>query len=61
MEALDAITKRRAVRSYTDQPVDDATVDALLRVALAAPTGSAHRPGACWSCATPRGAWRSPS
>ncbi len=40
MEALDAITKRRAVRSYTDQPVDDATVDALLRVALAAPTGS---------------------
>ena len=40
MEALDAITKRRAVRSYTDQPVDDATLDALLRVALAAPTGS---------------------
>ena len=40
MDALDAITKRRAVRSYTDQPVDDATLDALLRVALAAPTGS---------------------
>jgi len=40
MEALNAITKRRAVRTYTDQPVDDATLDALLRVALAAPTGS---------------------
>jgi len=40
MEALDAITKRRAVRTYTDLPVDDATLDALLRVALAAPTGS---------------------
>ncbi len=40
MDVLDAITKRRAVRSYTDQPVDDATLDALLRVALAAPTGS---------------------
>ena len=40
MDAMDAITKRRAVRSYTDQPVDDATLDALLRVALAAPTGS---------------------
>jgi len=40
METLDAITKRRAVRSYTDQPVDDATLDVLLRVALAAPTGS---------------------
>ena len=40
MEALDAITKRRAVRTYTDRPVDDATIDTLLRVALAAPTGS---------------------
>jgi nitroreductase len=40
METLDAITKRRAVRTYTDQPVDDATLDELLRVALAAPTGS---------------------
>jgi len=40
METLDAITKRRAVRTYTDQPVDDRTLDELLRVALAAPTGS---------------------
>lgn len=40
MEALDAITKRRAVRTYTDQPIDDDTLDRLLRVALAAPTGS---------------------
>jgi nitroreductase len=40
MEALDAITKRRAVRTNTDLPVDDATLDELLRVALAAPTGS---------------------
>ncbi len=40
MEALDAIAMRRAVRTYTDQPVDDATLDDLLRVALAAPTGS---------------------
>jgi nitroreductase len=39
MDAFDAIRKRRAVRKYTDAPVDDATVDRLLRLALSAPTG----------------------
>ena len=55
MEALDAITKRRAVRTYTDQPVDDATLDALLRVALAAPTGSGAQ---AWSLLVVRDADR---
>ena len=40
MNVVDAIRKRRAVRTYTDRPVDDATVDRLLRLALSAPTGS---------------------
>ncbi len=40
MEALEAIRKRKAVRTYTDRPVDDAVLDKLLRVALVAPTGS---------------------
>ncbi|HWH15498.1 MAG TPA: nitroreductase family protein [Miltoncostaeaceae bacterium] len=39
MDALEAIRKRRAVRTYTDQPVDDETIDRLLRLALRAPTG----------------------
>jgi len=39
MDALEAIRKRRAVRTYTDQPVDDEVVDRLLRLALRAPTG----------------------
>lgn len=40
MEALEAIRRRRAVRTYTDRPVDDETLDRLLRLALVAPTGS---------------------
>lgn len=39
MDALEAIRLRRSVRRYTDRPVDDATVDRLLRLALLAPTG----------------------
>lgn len=39
MEALEAIRKRRAVRTYTDRPVDEETLDRLLRLALRAPTG----------------------
>ena len=39
MEALDAIRKRRSVRRYTDRPVADEDLDALLRLALLAPTG----------------------
>jgi nitroreductase len=40
VDALHAIRHRRSVRSYTDQPVDDADLDRLLRLALLAPTGS---------------------
>lgn len=39
MDALEAIRKRRSVRRYTDQPVDPKDLDALLRLALLAPTG----------------------
>ncbi len=39
MDALQAIRRRRSVRRYTDQPVDAADVDELLRLALLAPTG----------------------
>ncbi len=39
MDADEAIRLRRSVRSYTDQPVSDADVDAVLRLALLAPTG----------------------
>jgi nitroreductase len=40
MEVTEAIRKRRAVRSYTDRPVPDEVLDRLLRLGLAAPTGS---------------------
>lgn len=40
MDIFDAIRKRRAVRTYTDRPVPDEVLDRLLRVSLAAPTGS---------------------
>jgi nitroreductase len=39
VDALDAIRLRRSVRQYTDQPVSDADLDELLRLALLAPTG----------------------
>jgi nitroreductase len=39
MEALEAIRKRRSVRRYTDRPVAEEDLDALLRLALLAPTG----------------------
>ncbi|MFN8109607.1 MAG: nitroreductase family protein [Thermoleophilia bacterium] len=40
MDVVEAIRKRRAVRKYTDQPIPEATMDRLVRMALAAPTGS---------------------
>jgi len=39
MNADEAIRLRRSVRRYTDAPVADADVDALLRLTLLAPTG----------------------
>ena len=46
MEVTQAIRKRRAVRKYTDQAVDDATLDGLLRLALRAPSGGGQQ---AWS------------
>jgi nitroreductase len=46
VELTDAIRKRRAVRTYTDRPVDSDTVDRLLRLALRAPSGGGQQ---AWS------------
>jgi nitroreductase len=46
MDVTEAIRKRRAVRTYTDKPVDDETLDRLLRLALRAPTGGGQQ---AWS------------
>ncbi len=43
MELADAIRKRRAVRKYTDRPVDDETLDRLLKLALRAPSGGGQQ------------------
>ena len=57
--AQEAIRKRRAVRTYTDRPVDDEVLDRLLRLALRAPSGGGQQAGASWSCAIPRSERRS--
>ncbi|MGI5819773.1 MAG: nitroreductase family protein [Armatimonadota bacterium] len=41
---LDAIRKRASVRSYTDEPVSDEQLDAILSAALSAPTANNVRP-----------------
>jgi nitroreductase len=46
MEVVEAIRKRRAVRTYTDRPISEATLDRLLRLALSAPTGGGQQ---AWS------------
>ena len=43
MELQEAIRKRRAVRTYTDRPVDDEVLDRLLRLALRAPSGGGQQ------------------
>jgi nitroreductase len=64
MEAIEAIMTRRSVRSFTDEPVTDEQLDALLRAAMAAPSASNEQPWrivetrdrdvlARWSRATP--------
>ncbi len=39
-ETIETLLNRVSVRRYTDDPVDDATVDAVLRAAFRAPTSS---------------------
>ena len=43
MDVAEAIRKRRAVRKYTEQPVDDETLDRVLRLALRAPSGGGQQ------------------
>ena len=46
MEIIEAIYQRRAVRMYTDQPVDKATVEALVKAAIQAPSSMNEQPWA---------------
>jgi nitroreductase len=46
MEAIDAIMTRRSVRRFSDRPVDDATVQTLLRAAMQAPSAANEQPWA---------------
>jgi nitroreductase len=41
---LDLIKKRRSIRKFTDAPVSDADIQALLEAAMAAPSASDLRP-----------------
>jgi nitroreductase len=40
MDAMHAILTRRSVRRYTQEPVSEETVDALLKAAMSAPTAT---------------------
>ena len=44
MELLEGIMGRRSIRRYTDEPVDEATVELLLRAAMAAPSAGNQQP-----------------
>lgn len=44
MEAMEAILTRRSVRSYTDAPVPDSVVKALLEAAMSAPSAGNQQP-----------------
>lgn len=38
MDAMEAMLTRRSIRKFTDEPVTDADIDAVLRAAMAAPS-----------------------
>jgi nitroreductase len=40
----DPVLSRRSIRKYTDEPVDDATVERLLRAGMAAPSAGNQQP-----------------
>lgn len=44
MDALDAVRGRRSIRAYTDEPVAEADVEAILRAAVAAPSAGNQQP-----------------
>lgn len=46
MEIMDAIYSRRAVRDYTDQPVDGTTINLLLNASVQAPSSINEQPWA---------------
>jgi nitroreductase len=46
METIDAILRRRAVREYTDAPIERATIEGLIGVAILAPSAMNLQPWA---------------
>jgi len=42
--ATDPVIERRSIRKYTSEPVDDATVERLLRAAMSAPSAGNQQP-----------------
>jgi nitroreductase len=44
MEAIEAILTRRSMRSYTDQPVSEDTIQLLLKAAVSAPSAGNQQP-----------------
>ena len=44
MNALEALRQRRSIRSYTDQPVDRATIEAIVDCGRLAPTAMNDQP-----------------
>ncbi len=46
METIDAIKQRRAVREYTDAPIERATIERLVSAAILAPSAMNLQPWA---------------
>jgi len=54
MDVMEAIHNRRSVRAYTEQPVDKATVEALIKAATHAPSSMNEQPWAFVVIQNPR-------
>lgn len=44
MDAIEAIMTRKSVRSFSNQEIDEETINALLKAAMAAPSGVNKQP-----------------
>ncbi len=55
MELIEALQTRRAIREFTDEPVDEATIKTLIDDAILAPSSMNHQP---WRFAVVLGAER---
>lgn len=50
MDVLEAITSRRSIRAFTDQPVPRETLEKILEISQRSPSGTNTQPWRVWLC-----------